>query len=66
MATLAARYDAGEASAVAPTWRIAENRFSALRHGVEGTMVELAREIEPKVKTSNLDGSAKKVAADEL
>ena len=42
VANLAARYDAGEALAVSPWWRIAENRFSALRHGVEGTMVDLA------------------------
>ena len=42
VANLGARYDAGEALAVFPSWRIAENRFSALRHGVEGTMVDLA------------------------
>lgn len=41
VATLAARYDAGETLTVVPTWRIAENRFSALRNGVDGTMIDL-------------------------
>jgi carboxylate-amine ligase len=41
VATLAERHDAGEALPVAPTWRIGVNRFSALRHGVEGTLVDL-------------------------
>ncbi len=42
VATLAERHDAGEILPVAPTWRIGENRFSALRHGVEGTLADLA------------------------
>lgn len=41
IATLAERHDAGEPLSAAPTWRIGENRFSALRHGVEGTLVDL-------------------------
>lgn len=38
---LAARHDAGEALPVAPDWRIAENRWSALRHGVEADLADL-------------------------
>ena len=41
-AWLAARFDAGDALHVAPTWRIEENRWSALRNGVEGTLADLA------------------------
>jgi carboxylate-amine ligase len=40
-ATLGRRFDAGEALAVAPGWRIAENRWSALRDGVEGSLADL-------------------------
>ncbi len=39
---LAARYDAGEELAVAPSWRIAENRWSACRHGLSGRLADLA------------------------
>jgi len=35
-ALLAARHRAGELPPPAPTWRIAENRWTACRHGVEG------------------------------
>jgi carboxylate-amine ligase len=38
---LARRHDAGERPAVPPTWRIAENRWSACRHGVEGQLADL-------------------------
>jgi carboxylate-amine ligase len=38
---LAARHDAGERLEVAPSWRIEENRWSACRHGVTGTMADL-------------------------
>jgi carboxylate-amine ligase len=38
---LAERHDAGEAPAVHPSWRISENRWSAARHGVDGTMADL-------------------------
>lgn len=41
-ATLAERYDAGAPAAQAPTWRISENRFSALRHGLDGSLVDLS------------------------
>jgi carboxylate-amine ligase len=41
VATLADRFDAGERLDSAPTWRIQENRWSALRHGVEGTLADL-------------------------
>jgi carboxylate-amine ligase len=38
---LAERHDAAEALPVAPSWRIAENRWSACRHGLDGTMADL-------------------------
>jgi carboxylate-amine ligase len=41
VATLAERYDAGDRLVDAPIWRIIENRFSALRHGVDGSLVDL-------------------------
>jgi glutamate---cysteine ligase / carboxylate-amine ligase len=41
VAWLASRWDAGEALAVVPSWRIEENRFLALQHGVEGTLADL-------------------------
>jgi glutamate---cysteine ligase / carboxylate-amine ligase len=41
VADLAARHDAGEALPVAPTWRIAENRWSACRYGLDGTLADL-------------------------
>jgi carboxylate-amine ligase len=40
VATLAARHDAGEQLGMAPTWKIGENRWSACRHGVEGTWTD--------------------------
>jgi glutamate---cysteine ligase / carboxylate-amine ligase len=42
VAWLAERHEAGDALPVAPTWRIAENRWSACRHGLDGTMADLA------------------------
>jgi carboxylate-amine ligase len=42
VATLADRFDAGERLGAAPTWKIAENRWSACRHGVEGRWVDVA------------------------
>jgi carboxylate-amine ligase len=41
VAWLAQRHAAGEALPVAATWRIEENRWSACRHGLAGTMAEL-------------------------
>jgi carboxylate-amine ligase len=41
VAWLAERHEAGEALAPAPTWRIEENRWSACRHGLAGTMANL-------------------------
>jgi glutamate---cysteine ligase / carboxylate-amine ligase len=38
---LAERYDAGERRPAAPSWRIEENRWSACRHGVEGSLADL-------------------------
>jgi carboxylate-amine ligase len=40
-AWLAGRHDAGEPETAAPTWRIEENRWQALRHGVDGTLADL-------------------------
>ncbi len=42
VATLAARHDAGEPLPVAPTWRIEENRWAALRDGLDATFANLA------------------------
>ncbi|MFL5823929.1 MAG: YbdK family carboxylate-amine ligase [Solirubrobacteraceae bacterium] len=41
VAWLGERHDTGEPLGVAPAWRIAENRWSACRHGVEGRMADL-------------------------
>ena len=41
VAWLAARHDAGESLGAPPDWRIAENRWAALRDGVEGTLADL-------------------------
>ncbi len=41
VAWLRLRHRAGEPLEVAPEWRIAENRWSACRHGVEGRMADL-------------------------
>lgn len=41
VATLADRVDAGDSRAPAPTWRIQENRWSALRYGVQGSLANL-------------------------
>lgn len=41
MATLADWHDAGEPLPDAPTWRIEENRWSALRHGLDGSLASL-------------------------
>ncbi len=41
VAALAEGYDDGRPLAVHPTWRIAENRWSAGRHGLAGTLADL-------------------------
>ena len=41
VAWLAERHAAGEDLAAPPSWRIAENRWSACRHGLDGTMADL-------------------------
>jgi glutamate---cysteine ligase / carboxylate-amine ligase len=38
---LVERHDAGEPLATPATWRIAENRWSACRHGLDGTLADL-------------------------
>lgn len=42
LAWLGERFDRGEALSATPTWRIEQNRWSACRHGVEGTMADPA------------------------
>jgi carboxylate-amine ligase len=42
VARLGDRFDAGEELAVAPAWRIEENRWRAARDGVEGELADLA------------------------
>jgi len=41
VAWLAARHDGGERLPTAPTWLIEQNRWSACRHGLSGTMADL-------------------------
>jgi carboxylate-amine ligase len=41
VAWLAERADAGELPPAVPAWRIAENRWAALRHGLDGTLADL-------------------------
>lgn len=41
IARLAERHEAGEPLPAAPTWRIEENRWSAARHGLDGTLADL-------------------------
>ena len=38
---LAQRHDGGERLPVHPSWKIAENRWSAARHGLEGSLADL-------------------------
>jgi carboxylate-amine ligase len=38
---LAERHDAGDLPPPAPTWRIEQNRWSACRHGIDGTIADL-------------------------
>lgn len=48
---LAARHAAGETLAVAATWRIEQNRWSACRHGIAGEMADLQTgECEPTAR----------------
>ena len=41
VARLASRHDAGEVLPRHPTWRIEQNRWSACRHGLDGTLADL-------------------------
>jgi carboxylate-amine ligase len=41
VAWLGERHQAGDSLEVAPSWRIAENRWSAARYGVEGELSDL-------------------------
>jgi carboxylate-amine ligase len=52
---LAERHHAGESLHVSPTWQIEQNRWSACRRGVEGTMVDL-RTGEVHATRASLEG----------
>ena len=41
VAHLAAQHDAGDTPAVHATWQIEANRWSACRHGIDGTLADL-------------------------
>ncbi len=62
---LAERFDAGEALPVAPTWRIAENRWWAARHGLDASFADLVTgEREPlRVRLERLFDELAPVAA---
>ncbi len=60
---LAGRHDAGEALGAPETWRIAENRWMALRHGVEGTLADLETG-EPRPTRARLNGLIDRLEAD--
>ena len=64
VAWLRQRAAEGEMAPAPPTWRIAENRWSALRHGVEGEMADLRTgELEPtRVRLQRLIGELEPVA----
>jgi carboxylate-amine ligase len=53
--TLAERHDAGEALPVHPSWRIAENRWSAARHGLAGSLADLDSGRPAPTRTRVLD-----------
>lgn len=54
VAWLAERHDRGERLPVHPAWRIEENRWSAARHGVAGTLADLDSG-EPRPTRERLD-----------
>ena len=58
---LGARHDAGEPSTGASRWQIEENRWSACRHGVQGTMADLVTG-EPQSTASRLRALLQTVA----
>ncbi|MEA2457898.1 MAG: glutamate---cysteine ligase / carboxylate-amine ligase [Thermoleophilaceae bacterium] len=53
-AWLAHRHDMGEAEPPAATWRIEENRWQALRHGLDGSLADL-RTGDPQPARGRLD-----------
>jgi len=69
---LAERHDAGDLEPPAPSWRIAENRWSASRYGMEGTLADL-RSGEPvptrdhvEALIDRLEPVAKRIGAGDL
>ena len=67
VAHLVARHDAGEPLPRHPTWRIDENRWSACRHGVGGTLADLDTG-EPRPARERLQALLEEIApaAEEL
>ena len=61
VATLSERAAAGEKLAVAPRWRIEENRWAACRAGVAGTMLDLQTG-ERRSTREHLDGLLEEIA----
>ena len=57
---LAARYDAGEPLPVHDSWRIDENRWAAMRDGVDGTLADL------ETRRARADARAAAARADAL
>ena len=64
VAGLAERHDQGEALPVPESWRIEENRWSACRHGVEGTLGDLhsGRRVQTRDRLSALLEEVRPVA----
>lgn len=62
---LAERHAAGETLSVAEGWRIAENRWSACRHGLDGSMADLVtgRRVPTRERLHALLGELEPVAA---
>ena len=60
MHALAARFDAGEPLPVARPWRIDENRWAAMRDGVDGTLADLVTgERDADARAAALPGVAR-------
>jgi len=58
---LAERHDGGERLSAWPTWRIDENRWSACRHGVDGSLADLDSG-EPRPTCERLEGLLDRLA----
>jgi carboxylate-amine ligase len=65
VAWLGARHDAGDPLPAPPRWRIEENRWSACRYGVQGTMADLVSG-EPRATARRLHELLETLADSEL